>query len=220
MLARMQVTRSETTSCEAASRCCGSLPGLLSHCTNQDLFRLRCAGSALNGPVETETLRLLGFLTRETTRCAGTLMVREDSHKQHEKFWGEVSGMSEADKAANGDFYMFKPEVGRCAHRKTVTPSVPVRRSGSATCCCSCCLHQVCHLQHCMMPCCGGLVKSDVCVKISSVIACSTGWAQEVGYWDRFQAKALRGYGPGSLFIWDSRTVHQNCPPSDPTLWR
>ena len=45
-------------------------------------------------------------------------------------------------------------------------------------------------------------------------------WAQEVGYWDRFQAKALRGYGPGSLFIWDSRTVHQNCPPSDPTLWR
>ena len=38
-------------------------------------------------------------------------MVREDSHTQHEKFWGEVSGMSEADKAANGDFYLFKPEV-------------------------------------------------------------------------------------------------------------
>lgn len=43
-------------------------------------------------------------------------MVREDSHTQHEKFWGEVSGMSEADKAANGDFYMFKPEVRRFAH--------------------------------------------------------------------------------------------------------
>lgn len=63
------------------------------------------------------------------------------------------------------------------------------------------------------------LSNQVVCGKTSSTIV-STGWAQEVGYWDRFQAKALRGYGPGSLFIWDSRTVHQNCPPSDPTLWR
>ena len=77
----------------------------------QAALRWLSTGSALKGPVETETLRLLGALTRETTRRAGTLMVREDSHKQHEKFWGEVSGMSEADKAANGDFYMFKPEV-------------------------------------------------------------------------------------------------------------
>ena len=51
-----------------------------------------------------------------TAYSAGTLMVREDSHTQHEKFWGEVSGMSEADKAAHGDFYMFKPEVRRFAH--------------------------------------------------------------------------------------------------------
>jgi hypothetical protein len=38
-------------------------------------------------------------------------MVREGSHTAHEQFWGEASAMSAADKAAVGDFYLFKPEV-------------------------------------------------------------------------------------------------------------
>lgn len=38
-------------------------------------------------------------------------MVREGSHAAHERFWREASTMSEAEKAATGDWYLFKPEV-------------------------------------------------------------------------------------------------------------
>mmetsp|Transcript_11426 Transcript_11426/g.34340 ORF Transcript_11426/g.34340 Transcript_11426/m.34340 type:complete len:460 (+) Transcript_11426:89-1468(+) len=83
---------------------------------------------------------------------AGTVMVRHNSHREHADYWANKSRMDPAEKAAMGDFYIFKPE--------------------------------------------------------------------EVGYWDCFKALALNGYGPGSLILWDSRTVHQNRPPSDPQLWR
>lgn len=46
---------------------------------------------------------------------AGTLMVREGSHAAHERFWREVSTMPEAEKAATGDWYLFKPEVSSAA---------------------------------------------------------------------------------------------------------
>ncbi len=43
---------------------------------------------------------------------------------------------------------------------------------------------------------------------------------QEAQWWERFETKRLTGYPAGSLFLWDSRTVHQNSLPRDDQLWR
>lgn len=42
---------------------------------------------------------------------AGTLEVKEGSHREHEEYWDKVSTMSSAEKQALGDWYPFKPEV-------------------------------------------------------------------------------------------------------------
>ena len=44
--------------------------------------------------------------------------------------------------------------------------------------------------------------------------------AQEAEWWERFKTKRVTGYPAGSLFLWDSRTVHQNTLPRDDQLWR
>jgi hypothetical protein len=67
--------------------------------------------SGISGLMASKMSRVCRFTCR-----AGTLMVREGSHAQHEQFWGQASGMSDADKAANGDFYLFKPEVFYAVH--------------------------------------------------------------------------------------------------------
>lgn len=41
----------------------------------------------------------------------------------------------------------------------------------------------------------------------------------EMPYWDSYETVAVRG-GPGSLFIWDSRTVHMNQPATADGIWR
>lgn len=43
---------------------------------------------------------------------------------------------------------------------------------------------------------------------------------EEMKFWEGFPAVAVSGHGPGSLFLWDSRTVHHNRPPTNTSLWR
>lgn len=52
---------------------------------------------------------------------AGTVMVRHDSHREHADYWANRSRMDPTEKAAMGDFYIFKPEV----HPSNPFPSHP-----------------------------------------------------------------------------------------------
>lgn len=68
--------------------------------------------------------------------AAGTLEVKEGSHAAHDEFWHEVSTMSADEKAATGDWYLFKPEASPICHMlswRTIVPCNRENRSDDAT---------------------------------------------------------------------------------------
>lgn len=157
--------------------------------------------------------------------AAGTLLVKDASHAGHEQFFATESVLTAQEKLTTADFYQFQPKVTSLIQASVVCEALCAIIQNTSIIFVS--IHVHCYAMYTQaacynLPACRSLPSLQLNtlqghVALSCRISFAHMWytpdvMQERKFYEQYKAIPLSAKA-GSLFLWDSRTAHQNIMP-------